>query len=97
MISVPIRHQHDDAHRRLLAEAINQLIPVIKSVVLTTSSATTTVTDDKMGTSKTVILLPTDVGASTEDWYISSKLNGSFVITHANNGTTRTFDYVIIN
>lgn len=96
MINVPVNHSNADQHRRLLAGAINQLIPVVKSVVLTLTSTTTTVTDERMGEDKSVILIPIDADAASEDIYLSSKLNGSFVLTHSSAGTTRTYDYIII-
>lgn len=94
--SVPVRHDNEVAHRRLLASAINRNRTVVRSVTLTLSSATTTVTDEKMGEDKSVILTPTNSAAASEAIYLSSALNGSFVLTHANAGTTRTFDYMIV-
>ena len=93
---VKTTHADERAHRRELADAINLLIPVVQSVTLTTSSTTTTVTDARMGSDKTVLLIPTNSNAASENWHLSTKGNGSFVITHANAGTTRTFDYIII-
>lgn len=96
MNNIPVSNVNSEAHRRQIAQTINLLIPVVKSIALTTSSATTTITDEKMGEDKTVVLIPTDSDAASENWYLSSKLNGSFVITHSNNALTRTFDYTIV-
>lgn len=95
-MSAPVRHSNDAAHRRLLANEINRQELFVSIVTLTTSSTTTTVTDARMGTDKTVVLTPTDANAAAENIYLSSALDGSFVLTHASAGTTRTFNYVII-
>ena len=92
---VPVNHVNSDAHRRLLAQTINQLIPTVQTVTLTTSSTTTSVTDVRMGTGRMVILTPTNALAAAEDIWVSTKANGSFILTHASAGTTRTFDYLI--
>lgn len=95
-MTVPVRHNDETAHRRLLAQEINRNILYVSSVTLTTSQTTTTVTDPRMGSDKTVVLTPKDANAAAENIYLSSALNGSFVLTHASSGTTRTFNYVII-
>ena len=96
MNKVPVLHSNPEAHRRALAGAINLLIPSVQSVTLTTSSTTTTVTDTRMGEDLMVILTPTNANAAAENIYVSSELNGSFVLTHASAGTTRTFNYLIV-
>jgi len=96
MNRVPVRHNDGAAHRRLIADLANSLIPIVQTVTLTTLSTTTTVTDKRMGTEKTVLLIPTDANAAAETIHLSSKLNESFVLTHASSGTTRTFDYIVI-
>ncbi len=94
-MSVPVVHTDPAAHRRLIAQALNNIIPVVKSVTLTLASTTTTVTDERMGEDRTVLLMPTTSAASSENYYLQTKNNGSFVLNHASAGTTRTFDYVI--
>jgi len=96
MNNVPVVHSSDIEHRRLIAQLANQLIPVIKTVTLTLTSTTTTVTDEQMGEDRTVLLIPTNSNAASENIHLSSKLNGSFVLTHASAGTTRNYDYIII-
>lgn len=95
MNNVPVTHSNESTHRRFIAEAVNQLIPVVKSVTFTLSSTTTTVIDEKMGEDKTVVLIPTSADAASENWHLSTKSNGSFVIAHTNAVTSRTFDYLI--
>lgn len=95
-MSVQRTHSDSSAHRRLLAEAINRQQLVVKNVTLTLSSATTTVTDERMGEGKTVLAIPTNTAAAGDVPALTTKSNGSFIWTHSNNATTRTFDYVIV-
>ncbi len=65
-----------------------------------TSAASTTVTHANASANSQIMLTPTTSNAVQEykngTIYVSSKANGSFVVTHANSATTgRTFDYVI--
>lgn len=72
-------------------------------VTLTANVATTTVTDKNCATGSVITPMPTTANASAEvgagTMYIATAtiLNGSFVITHANNAQTdRIFRYAII-
>lgn len=68
------------------------------SVTLTTSSTTTTVTDDKVASDTRIVLFPTTSNGASEvaTTYVSSKADGSFVVTHLSNAVAdRTFDYII--
>lgn len=74
----------------------------VGAVTLTANVATTTVTDANCATGSTIHLMPTNANSGTEygagTWYIATAtiLNGSFVITHANNAQTdRIFRYAI--
>lgn len=93
---LPLVHGNSSAHRRQISQMVNQLIPVVKSITLTPHSSTTTIIDERMGQDKTVLFIPTNASASSEQWYLSSKSNGSLVITHSSDSTARTFDYVIL-
>lgn len=69
-------------------------------VTLTDSVASTTLTDARIGFETNIILVPTTANASAEigngTIYMAegSRVNGSVVITHANNGQTdRTFRF----
>lgn len=95
-MTVPVTHTDSAAHRRLIASEVNRQAVVVKSVTLTLSSATTTITDERMGEGKTVIPIPTNTAAAGDIPALTTKSNGSFIWTHANNATTRTFDYVIV-
>jgi hypothetical protein len=72
----------------------------VGTVTLTTSVATTTVTDSNCSSGSVPILVPTTANAAAEvgngTMYISAVANGSFTITHANSATTgRTFKYAL--
>jgi hypothetical protein len=69
---------------------------------LTASVATSTLTDDRIGFNSNIVLVPTTANAAAEigngTLYIaeSGRVNGSVVITHANNAQTdRTFRFII--
>jgi len=67
-------------------------------VTLTTSSATTTVSDPRVSQDSTILMMAMDSIAAAEDWYIrqADLTNGQFVINHANAVTTRAFRYVVV-
>ena len=88
---------------RKVATAINRVIEGrtdnYGSVTLTANAATTTVTNQWASENSTILLSPrtANAAAAIAASYVTSKLNGSFVITHANNAQTdRTFDYAMI-
>lgn len=69
------------------------------AVKLVASATTTTVNFPTVSVSSMIILSPrtANAAAAVPTTYISSVLNGSFVITHANNTQTdRTFDFAAI-
>lgn len=70
---------------------------------LTASVASSTMTDDRISVDSTVVLVPTTANAAAElgngTLYMSEtgRVNGSIVVTHANNAQAdRTFRIVII-
>jgi hypothetical protein len=74
----------------------------VGTVTLTASVATTTVTDMNCAEASAILLMPTTANASAEigagTIYIATAtiLNGSFIITHANNAQTdRIYRYAI--
>ena len=85
-----------------LRQTINQMMQgggnQTGSVTLTANAATTTVTDHAFAAAMVPVFTPTTANASAEvgagTMYVSSRTNGSFVVTHANNAQTdRTFLY----
>lgn len=95
MIFAPITHPNSEVHRKVLAQAINQLMPVIKSLSLTSSSTTTVVADERMSPEKMAVLVPTSTAASTENYFITVG-DQSFTVNHSSASTARNFQYYIV-
>ena len=102
--SVPVDWADSVEHRRRLATALNAMLDGksngIGSVTLTASQATTVVTDRRVGTSSVISFMPTTANAAAEvgagGMYVSSRGDGTFTITHANNAQSdRDFEYAI--
>lgn len=88
---------------RNIGKAVNQLIRGrgnnFGSVSLASGADSTTVSNPVIWSGCKVFLFPTNANAAAElaagGCYVSSKADGSFVIAHANNSNTRTFDWMI--
>ena len=65
------------------------------SITLTNSSATTTLSDDRIGADSVIIFMPTTSNASSENIHVTARQKGQATLNHANASTTRSFDYVI--
>lgn len=86
---------------REISERVNALllgkVNTTGTVTLSANVTTTTVTDINAHSGSVPVLVPTTANAAAEDWHITSRATGSFVITHANAATTdRTFIYVLM-
>ena len=55
------------------------------TVTLTTSSATTVVSDNRVGPDSVITFMPTSANAAGDSIYVSARSNGQFTITHTNN------------
>ena len=62
-----------------------------------TAGLTTTITDTRAKTTSTIFLQATSVAFTALAAYVSTKSNGSFVITTLSAAGTETFDYLIVN
>jgi len=83
----------------VLNNAVNGKLNCTGSFTVTRNVGTTTVTDPRAGKDSVILFSPTTSHAATEvnHLYVSTKNNGSFVVSHRSNGTSdRDFDYVII-
>lgn len=73
------------------------------SCTLAASATSTTVYDAKCGTNSRIFLMPTTADGALAQLtspgvYVSSKIAGSFVLTHGSSANTdQTFDYYIKN
>ena len=89
-------YNHLDA--RQVQRVVNELVRQFDNtgtVTLANSTTTTTVSNPKVASTSKIFLQARTSAAAAENAYISSISAGSFVITHANAVTTRTFDYVV--
>lgn len=69
------------------------------SVTLSTSSATTTLNDDKIGPGSVICFMPTTANAAAglTALYVTARGNGTCTLNHANNAQAdRTYDIAII-
>lgn len=95
--------QNDVEHRRKLAQAANLALGgkmnAVTQVTLTANSATTTLTDRRIGANTFIGFSPltADAAAAQSGLYVSSQINGSATLTHANNAQAdRTFNVLLI-
>ena len=92
----------DVEHRRLIAEALNRGLFVLRSRgnFTLTAGATSTVVSDAGATRGCVVLFSPETAnaaAALATTYKSASTNGQFTITHANAvSTDRTFGYFIL-
>ncbi|MGI9490503.1 MAG: hypothetical protein ACR2RF_32340 [Geminicoccaceae bacterium] len=100
---MPLDWYDEGEHRRKLADAINLLaqgkLLSTGEVTLTASSATTTLTDDRIGTNSFIGFMPTTANAATEiaTLFVTNRDKGTATLNHANNAQTdRDFVYCII-
>ena len=102
--AVPVSWTNSLDGLRRLATAINQIIDgrsnARGSFTITENTGTTVVTDQRVGTDSVICFMPLTVNAAAAiaagAVYVSSRGNGTFTLTHANNAQTdRTFEYSI--
>ena len=95
-------HPDEKIHRRQLAVAINTNDDGKHgTVTLTANAASTTITDARISYRSPVVLIPVTANAAaavaTTYYANTSRVNGSLVLTHANNAQTdRTFQYAVM-
>lgn len=77
---------------------LNGKINATGSVTLTASSATTTLTDRRIGASSVILFMPTTSNAAgaLSGLYVTARIEGQATLNHANNAQTdKTFSYAI--
>lgn len=101
--TLPSRDLEDEKkHRRDLADAIRRLMigksNNVLDVTLEANSATTTVTDSRIGVYSVPVCIPTTANAQAITTpYRSDMLNGSMVLNHANDANAdKTFKIVLV-
>ena len=99
----PLPPTSDPKFLELVRTTVNEILKgrgnQTGTVTLTENAASTTVTDNLFAADMNPAWTPTTANAAAElgagTMYVSSRTNGSFVITHANNAQTdRTFLYL---
>lgn len=102
--AVPVTWRNIDEQARLFAAAINQMADgrsnAFGTVTLTANQATSTLTDNRIGTDTVITFMPTTANAAAEigagTLYVSAVTSGSATLTHANNAQAdRTFSYAL--
>lgn len=90
---------------RRIVTAVNNILRGktnnVGTVTLTANSATTTLTDIRIGINSVILLQPTTANASAEIGagaiYFGTPGDGTVTINHANNAQTdRTFNYAVV-
>ena len=92
------------SNQRETSEVVNSILSgklnAVASVTITNSATTTAVTDYRVGAESVILFMPTTAAGATElasgSMYVSARSKNSFTITHTNDTTTRSFDYVVI-
>lgn len=104
MATINFRGLALDHTKREVADVVNGVLSgklnATGSVTLTNSATSTAVTDYRVGPESVILFMPTTADAASE-WgaggmYVSTRAKFTFTITHANDTTTRSFDYVVI-
>ena len=98
--SVTASQQWDARAAGVLQGLMRGKLNSLGDVTLTASSATTVVADPLAGPDSVILWMPTTANAAAEigagGMYVSSRGDGTFTITHANNAQNdRTFRYVV--
>ena len=94
---------HPEEWVRKIADILNNVlegkINATGSVTLTASSATTTLTDARIGPNTVIAFMPTtsNAAAGVTALYVSARTEGSATLTHANNAQIdRTYGYSLL-
>lgn len=90
--------------QRETSEVVNNILAgklnATASITITNSATSTVVTDYRVGSESVILFMPTTSAGATElasgSMYVSSRSKNSFTITHTNDTTTRSFDYVVL-
>lgn len=95
--------QNEVEHRRKLAQASNLALGgkmnAVTQVTLAANSTTTALIDKRIGANTFIGFSPltANAAAAQAGLYVSSQVNGSATLTHANTATTdRTFNVLLI-
>lgn len=74
---------------------LNGKINSTGNITLTNSSATTTLSDARIGSGSIILFMPTTSDASSATIYVTARQKGQATLNHANASTTRSFGYIV--
>ena len=103
--NIPLQWENEREHRRILARNMQDMLAgahnACGNVTLTANAATTTKTDPRVSPASRILFMPLTSNAAQQLYggtmYVSSRGQGTFTITHANNAQTdREYDYAIL-
>ncbi len=84
---------------REIANVVNNImngkINSTGNVTLTNSSATTTLSDARIGSTSVILFMPTTSDASTTTIHVTARQKGQATLNHANATTTRSYGYIV--
>ena len=100
-LSISPAERNPQVQNQVIRQLIEGRSNALVEVTLTASAASTTVTAPTCGAGSAPIPVPMTAAAAAElgagTMYVSSVLNGSFILAHANSSvSTRTFRFVVI-
>ena len=101
---VPPKHfANEELHRQLISDCVGGIMKGhtnnTGSVTLASSVASTTISDIRLSNASVILLMPTtaNAAAALATTYVSSRTEGSAVLTHTNNAQIdRSFNYIIV-
>ena len=100
---VPTYDEDEERHRRQIAVVLNNVLRGktnnTSTVTLTANSATTTLTDERIGATSTILLHATTANAAAAlgGVYFSAFADGSCTVNHANDAQNdKTFRYAVV-
>ena len=84
---------------REIANVVNNImngkINSTGNVTLSNSSATTTLSDARIGENSVILFMPTTSDASTVTIHVTGRQKGQATLNHASATTTRSFGYIV--
>mgnify|MGYP003677592596 FL=1 len=94
-LNLPVNGGNPREISSVVNNILNGKINSTGNITLTNSSATTTLSDARIGSGSIILFMPTTSDASSATIYVTARQKGQATLNHANASTTRSFDYVI--
>ncbi|NTF34252.1 hypothetical protein [Rhizobium skierniewicense] len=91
----PISNINETANLRTLINIMARQMSDNTGTFTASTGTTTTVANKQVSANSKIFITPRSQESADARWFVSSIGNGSFVVGHIANSTTRTFDYMI--